>query len=266
MTKVINYMQASWLAPRRIKTIITTKQSGYSINKYTACNLATHVGEDVSITLANRKLLDSLLPNQPIWLQQTHSDNILELIDKNHYCIDDIVNHEYDAMITNQTNTIGVVLTADCVPIFITNKAGDFVGAIHAGWQGVLKNIVGKTIINLIKHQYQSEQFIIYLGTSICKNCFIIKHDVYLRFINDNINYKQFFTLISMDHQDQDNSNLSYHCDLSGLITYQLINSKVKINNIYYSNLCSFCNKDLFYSYRRDGETGRMAHLIWIDY
>ncbi|MFN8769953.1 MAG: peptidoglycan editing factor PgeF [Neisseriaceae bacterium] len=240
----------NWNKPTKVKVLITTRNGGVSMGAYRSFNLAAHVDDDPTLVLQNRKILSQYLPSEPIWLKQTHSTNILNLIDN----IDNIkinLENEYDGIITNNKSQVAVVMTADCIPLLLTDKHGTFVGAIHAGWRGLANGIVDNVLtqINVIK-----KDILAYIGPTICKHHFEVGHDVYQLF-NLSFNYDKYFV---------SHNNGKFLCDLPSIIKEQLINNGILEENITNSNLCTYCKSDLFFSHRRDKVTGRIASLIWL--
>lgn len=247
------YFKANFNANiKKVNTLITTRMSGYSLAPYNNFNLATHVGDNINHVNKNRNLLKKLIKKNIMWLNQTHSNNVLDLINNK-----DISNLELnnDAILINSDNYAGAILTADCKVLLITNLNGDFVMAIHAGWQGVINGIINNSIQKLISYNYNLNDIYVYFGPSICTKHFEIKDDVKEKFINMNTVNDKFIKA---------NNNKAYNCDLDGIIIEQLISLGLNKNNFSFSNFCTVCRNDLFFSYRKDGVTGRIASLIWI--
>lgn len=237
---------ANWKAPKHIKTLITTRHGGVSIGSFKSLNLALHVTDNPEHVIKNRQILREMLPSEPIWLNQTHSDNILN-IDKPSYNLHD----PYDASITKTSGIACVVMTADCIPILLTDTKGSFVAAVHAGWRGVANGIIGKTV----KQVAQNNEILAYLGPSISQNSFEVDKDVFDIFTNLKAENRQFL---------QRSGSGKYLADLVSIAKLQLIDAGVMIHNIWISEYCTVKEQELFFSYRRDNVTGRFASLIWI--
>lgn len=242
------FVYPHWATSPKVHSLITTRQGGLSRAPYDSFNIATHVGDDREIVLANRKLLELSLPNSPFWLNQTHSNKVVCL--NSSTLAEDILN--YDACFTYHKNLVCVVMSADCIPILLTNKNADFVAAIHAGWRGIESNIIENTIKKVNAPAYD---MLAYIGPAICKSHFEVGIEVLDLLVHSNNKNKQFFA--------PGNSN-KFHCDLVGIAKLQLLNLGLPEVNIYLSNRCTYCTQELFYSYRREGITGRIASLIWL--
>jgi YfiH family protein len=238
-----SYLKANWSAPKNVKTLITTRTSPDD-NDF---NLALHVGDNPKNVIHNRQMLSISLPNEPKWLSQTHTNLVLDL-DKN-----EADGKSYDAAITTTNSTVCVVMTADCIPILITNTAGSFAGAIHAGWRGVQNNIISNTIS---QSKTSAKNIIAYIGPAICAKHFEVGSDVFDIFFALDTDNKVFFT---------PKNNDKFECDLISIAKLQLVKLGVLEHNIYFSNLCTYCKNDLFYSYRKEKNTGRFASTIWLE-
>ncbi len=233
-----------WPAPDNIVALCTNRKQGKSQPPWDSYNLATHVGDDLSKVLGNRTLLkqQAQLPADPEWLNQTHSTDVITLSDTS--C------RKGDASITQQINQVAVVLTADCLPLLVCNQQGTEVAAIHAGWKGLLDGIV----INTIRAMASSPaDLLVWLGPAISQKHFEVGSEVKQQFGQAYTQTEQHFN---------PNNAGKFQADLYGLVTDQL--SSLGVKRIYGGDFCSYTQKDLFFSYRRDGVTGRMASLIWL--
>jgi len=224
----------------------TLRAGGKSEGKYKSFNLATHVNDDTNSVNSNRELLDQFLPNSPHWLNQTHSVDVIELPS---------TSLNGDASYTKKKDTVCAVQTADCLPLLVTNKKGTIVAAIHAGWRGLLNGVIENTIhkMNMSPHE-----LLVWLGPAISQKYFEVGADVKNSFCENDQHTEKAFRAIS----DQ-----KWLADI-----YYLAKMRLKafgITDIYGGSVmddyCTFANKADYFSYRRDGETGRMASLIWIE-
>ena len=240
-----NIIEAHWPAPSCVRAFCTTRNSGFSQSVFDSFNLAQHVGDDPEHVRLNRDhLRNSLnLPAEPTWLGQTHSTevSILELDQ----------NREVDAAVTRLKNTIAVIMTADCLPILLCNKKGSEVAAVHAGWRGLLSGVVEAT---LEKMSSPRGEVMAWIGPAINQPAFEVGAEVRTEFCDKHTFATTRFASARSDH---------WLCDLPGLASDIL--ASLGVSNIYLSGYCSFQQASLFYSYRREGKTGRMASLIWIN-
>ena len=224
----------------------TLRGCGKSEGKYKSFNLATHVNDETHSVNSNRDLLDQFLPSSPYWLNQTHSVDVIELPSP-------ALNG--DASYTKDTNTVCVVQTADCLPLLVTNKKGTIVAAIHAGWRGLLNGVIENTIH---KMNMSPNELLVWLGPAIGQKYFKVGADVKNNFCEKDQEAEKAFRAIS----DQ-----KWLADIYYLAKLRLKASGV--TDIYGGSVmdeyCTYANEADYFSYRRDGETGRMASLIWIE-
>jgi YfiH family protein len=183
------------------------------------------------------------LPNEPIWITQTHSTIVIEATPENR-------EKNADASFTQEPNCICAVLTADCLPILLCNKEGTQVAAIHAGWRGLANGIVESTL-NAFE---PSAGLFAWLGPAIGPQKFEVGKDVYDSFTHKHPEAQQAFLAIAEN---------MWLADLYALAKMRLASEGVQ--HIFGGNFCTYTEENLFFSYRRDkGKTGRMASLIWI--
>lgn len=239
----MNFIKPNWSAPNNVHAFTTTRLGGVSQAPYDSFNLADHVGEDEAIVAANRAILKTALslPNEPIWLEQTHSTIVLPATPNNR-------GKKADAAFTNAPNQVCAIATADCLPILLCNKTGTHVAAIHAGWRGMAHGIIENTVTAL-----QTKNLCVWLGPAIGPSEYEVGEEVKQEFISADPNATTAFT---PSPQGRWLANL-----------YQLARLRLQrlgINEIFGDDYCTFTDKNLFYSYRRDGaKTGRMVSLIW---
>ncbi len=221
-----------------------------STGVYQGLNLGLHVQDNPNLVLNNRQQLTAQLAlKTPLcWLNQTHSTLLLKIDDKTKQGI------EADAAWTEQHHQVCVVMTADCLPLLVTDKQGTFVCAIHAGWRGLCDGIIEKSLTKICnKLCMKSSELLVWLGPCIGKNAFEVGAEVRAEFIDQDPQAAVAFT----SYQDR------YLADLQQLARLRL--APFNVAQITASEHCTFSEPALFYSYRRDGKTGRMASLIYID-
>ena len=238
----MNWIEADWPAPDFIKAGTTTRLGGVSHAPYESFNLATHVGDNSAAVMKNRAMLS--LPAEPQWLEQVHSTEAVLLPSEERIL-------KADASFTTSKKIVCAVMTADCLPLLITDQKGSCVAAIHAGWRGLCNGIVEATINKL---PVAAEQLMVWLGPAIGPDVYEVGQEVYDAFTSDNEVARQAFVPASEGH---------WLFDIYRLARMRL--SKLGVVQIFGGDHCTLTEKEHFYSYRRDGITGRMASLIWID-
>jgi YfiH family protein len=240
----VNWYEADWPAADFIKAGTTLRKDGVSTAPYASFNLATHVDDEVALVEQNRAMLNLDIPTSPQWLEQTHSTEAILLP------CEDII-PKADAAYTTEKNIACAVMTADCLPLLITNKQGSCVAAVHAGWRGLCDGIIEATVKKL---PAAPESLLVWLGPAISADVYEVGKEVYDAFTKSNSKAKEAFTPTSEQH---------WLFDIYRMATLRLNNLGVK--HIYGGGRCTLSEKEDFFSYRRDGVTGRMASLIWIE-
>ena len=234
--------------PNNIRLISTPRilEGGRSKDNFDNFNLALHVDDKQSAVLANRDLLSRHynLPSDPVWINQTHSkisvdaDSISSIVDA-------------DASYSKKPGTVCGVLTADCLPIFISNKEGSAVGVAHAGWRGLADGIIESLIESF---DCDGENLIVHLGPAISQLSFEVGSEVKSQYLSKNKNFKNCFTHL----------NNKYYLDLYGAA--KIVLKSLGVSSISGGDRCTYKDSDQYFSYRRDGKcSGRMAHLIWME-
>lgn len=255
------FITPEWPVPGHIKAICTTRKGGRSAPPFDDFNLALHVEDDLEDVMFNRQQLfeQAKLPSLPVWLNQQHTDVAIELDD-----CDRLLNFPpplADASWTTQTGCVSVVMTADCLPLLITNKQGTLVSAIHAGWKGLHLGIVTKTIKAFLAKEggiTQAKDLLVWIGPAISSEYFEVGQEVLNHFVQKEAYNRSFFTKIKGQ-----NSPPKYLADLEGIVRHEL--KGLGVISVFGGGLCTYAESALFYSYRRSGKTGRIASCIWIE-
>lgn len=243
-----DWITPNWPSPQNVKAIFTTRTGGVSRNNrdgaYAGLNLGDHVNDDVSSVEQNRALLRRYLPDNPRWLKQVHGVRPV-WVDSNE------VKLEADAALSSNNGRVCAILVADCLPIFLCDTTGSVVGVVHAGWRGLAGGIIENAISEMAN---KSSEFIAWLGPAICPKHFEIGEEVREVFLEHDRNAISAFT---PSHNDN-----KWFADLFTLARQRL--TAVGVSKVYGGYECTFSDPSRFYSYRRDGQTGRMAALIWL--
>ncbi|MFD0709547.1 purine nucleoside phosphorylase YfiH [Photorhabdus akhurstii] len=235
----------NWPQPTTVKACSSTRLGGMSLSPYDSLNLGTHVGDKPDVVEQNRHILAEMaeLPQQPIWLEQVHGTRVVRL---NGQPLED---KRADAVYTNIPGQVCAVMTADCLPVLFCSSAGDEVAAAHAGWRGLCAGVLENTIaqFNAKSHQIQA-----WLGPAIGAKKFEVGNEVLQAFTSQHADLSQAFIPFGE----------KYLADIYLLAKLKL--QSVGVNAIFGGSECTVTNKEKFFSYRRDGITGRMATLIWL--
>lgn len=240
----VNWLEADWPASEFIKAGTTLRHGGVSKRPYNSFNIATHVGDELAMVQKNRAMLNNKIPGTPQWLEQTHSSNVVLLPSDERIPV-------ADAVYTEEKNIVCAVMTADCLPLLITDKKGSCVAAIHAGWRGLCDGIIEATIKKL---SAKPESLLVWLGPAIGADAYEVGEEVYDAFKNNNNAAREAFTSVSEGHW-----LFNMYCSA------KLQLNEIGVRQIYGGNHCTLSEEEHFFSYRRDGVTGRMASLIWIE-
>lgn len=240
------FIEPNWPAPSHIKAYTTLRSGGLSAAPYNSFNLAQHVGDHPEHVNQNRNLLkkELHLPNDPVWIQQIHSTQVVAATFENR-------NKEADASFSNQANQICIVLTADCLPILLCDRHGTQIAAVHAGWRGLAHGIIEETLNSMT---VPGHDLLAWLGPAISQPHFEVGHEVRELFLKAHPEAEIAFI---------PSPNQRWLADIYTLARIRL--KKWGVAAIYGGDYCTYAEKENFFSYRRDGDkTGRMATLIYI--
>jgi hypothetical protein len=239
------WLEPDWPAPAWVRAASTTRLGGFSEAPYDSLNLAEHVGDDKGAINRNRRRVELLLhlPNEPYWLEQVHGCDVLPLTQG---CRE----RQADAAWTDRPSTVCTVMTADCLPVLFCDQAGREVAAAHAGWRGLCEGVLEATIE---RFSAGPEALMAWLGPAIGPTAFEVGAEVRQAFMAVDATSEQAFQPVAGG---------KYLADLFSLARMRLQRSGVTA--IYGGGVCTYSDSQHFYSYRRDGVTGRMATMIWM--
>lgn len=252
MTNSPVFLFPDWPAPANVRAATSTRIGGVSHLEYASFNLAGHVGDSADTVASNREILQRVLqlPAQPVWLTQVHGVDVLRR-DGNS---ESKTSHEYDACYSNQKNNVCAVLTADCLPVLFCNRDGTEVAAAHAGWRGLVDGVLETT---LREFACDRSEILAWLGPAIGPKSFEVGRDVVDRFLVQWRAYGQkAVAACFVAHGAQ-----HWLCDIYALARLQL--HALGVEAVYGGGADTCADWQHFYSFRRDGDTGRMASVIW---
>ncbi len=245
---VKNLIIPDWPAPSGVKALFTTRAGGVSSGTFGSLNLGAHVGDAAADVEENRRRLSALLPSSPIWLNQVHG---IEVVDAAlvKYCGQAPL--AADASFTTLLNVPCVVLVADCLPVLFCTTDGSCVAAAHAGWRGLHRGILEHTVATM---NHKPSNILAWLGPAIGPSAFEVGNDVFKAFTEDAPQDAYAF-------KPATNGTLKYFADIYELARRRL--RRAGVTEIFGGQFCTVSNADRFFSYRRDGKTGRMGAMIW---
>ncbi|MCG8434376.1 MAG: peptidoglycan editing factor PgeF [Gammaproteobacteria bacterium] len=240
------WITPDWPAPVNVRAVVTTRMGGVSEPPFDTFNPVNDVGDTAQAARENRRRLQEYLAldNEPRWLKQVHGRQVVRA--------DKIASGEQaDAAWTQQQGLPCVVTTADCLPVFMCDKAGTFVAAIHAGWRGLAQGVVKQCLETV---PAVAQDIMTWLGPAIGPQAYEVGEDVYRAFISMDAKFEQAFNVLSTG---------KWLCDLYAVARLQL--SAAGVEEIYGGGFCTHSDKQRFFSFRRDKRCGRMANLIWLE-
>lgn len=249
---VVDFLQPDWPAPARVRALSTSRglaqrpSFGGSAGMYAGLNLGTHVGDRPEVVAANRQLLQQYcgLSRTPGWLNQVHGTNVLELDSWQGELVD------ADACVTSTEGLAAVVMTADCLPVLFCDTTGSRVAAAHAGWRGLCDGVLETTL----QHFVDPSAVMAWLGPAIGPQHFEVGAEVRAAFMAHAQAATEAFTPSPKPGK--------YLADIYVLARQRLTAAGVRA--IYGGDYCTVADSQRFFSYRRDGQTGRQASLIWL--
>lgn len=232
-----------WPAPANVRALQTTRNGGVSVAPYASLNLGSHVGDNPLAVSRNRMLLAPLLPSEPVWLNQVHG---IGVADAGHAgCLP-----EADASVSKHPGAVCVVMTADCLPVLLCDDMGSVVGAAHAGWRGLCDGVIESTVSAM---NVPASTLMAWLGPAIGPGEFEVGDEVRAAFVAKQPQAAAAFMACN---------NGKWLADIYQLARLRL--NDLGISRIYGGGLCTYREAERFYSYRRDGVTGRMGTFIWL--
>ena len=234
-------LEVDWPAPAHVRACVSTRSGGCSAPPRDSLNLATHVGDAANDVAENRRRLReaAALPSEPVWLNQVHGTTLVDAVPGQLL--------EADASYSRRRGVVCAVLTADCLPVLLCDRAGSAVAAVHAGWRGLLAGILPQTLAAL-----GAADWLAWVGPGISASAYEVGHEVVDAFVHQNPASSVFFRP----------AGLRFMADLPGLAEWQLRRAGVPYVARYEG--CTLGEPQRFFSHRRDGVTGRFASLIWL--
>ncbi|AAU92714.1 peptidoglycan editing factor PgeF [Methylococcus capsulatus] len=237
------WLEPDWPAPPGVRAASTLRPAGVSAGVYAGLNLGSHVGDDPAAVAANRALLrrDLGLPAEPAWLRQVHGNEAVEAGRE--------AEPEADASYTWNAGVVCAVMTADCLPVLLCTRDGAGLAAVHAGWRGLADGVIERAVAAL-----GTSDLLAWLGPAIGPEAFEVGDEVRAVFLSRDA---------ESDAAFRPGDNGRWLADIYLLARLRL--RRLGISDVYGGHWCTYSDESRFFSYRRDGVTGRMATLVWRD-
>lgn len=237
-------LRPDWPAPPGVRAVMTTRAGGISLPPYASLNLGQHVGDVPATVAANRARLRHDLPAEPAWLEQVHG---VTVVDAGALAAGAVP--VADASVAFVPGVVCAVMTADCLPVLLARRDGQAVGAAHAGWRGLQAGVLEATVAQL----GGGRDLLAWLGPAIGPTAFEVGDEVRAAFVADAAEASAAFRPGAAPGK--------WWADIYLLARQRL--QAVGVTAIHGGEHCTVSDPARFFSYRRDGRTGRMVALIW---
>jgi len=244
-------LPADWPAPPGVRAVTTLRHgAGISQPPFDHFNLGQHSGDTPETVACNRaELIQRLaLPSPPCWLRQVHGTGVQRFAAPANA---DAAAVEADAAVTSAPGVVLAILTADCLPVTLAARDGSEIAAAHAGWRGLAAGVLERTLAAMIT---PAHAVMVWLGPAAGPQAYEIGQQVFDAFTLHDPRARSTFTPTRPGH---------WRVDLYALARQRLTSAGIESNRIFGGQSCTICERQQFYSHRRDGRTGRMATLIW---
>ena len=238
-----DWIVPDWPAPARVRAVSTTRVGGVSRAHFASFNLALHVGDDPQDVAENRRRLQARIGVPVAWLEQVHGCDVADA--------DPACTPRADALLTRQAGLACAVMTADCLPVLLCDRAGSMVAAAHAGWRGLAAGVLEATVDRMAT---PPEELLAWIGPAIGPAAFEVGDEVRAAFVERHAEAGAAFMPAAGAGK--------WMADL-GLLARQRI-ARIGIEAVYGDASCTYADAGRFYSHRRDGRGGRMATLVWL--
>ncbi|HXE40620.1 MAG TPA: peptidoglycan editing factor PgeF [Azonexus sp.] len=233
-----------WPAPANVRAVQTLRSGGCSPAPWDSFNLGDHVGDDPARVAANRATLRAVLPAEPLWLTQVHGIAVVDAGTASPA-------READAAFARQPGKVCAVMTADCLPVLFCDRAGTVVAAAHAGWRGLLGGVLEATLGRM---GVPAGEVLAWLGPAIGPVAFEVGDEVRAAFVAGDPEAARAFVPHGAG---------KWLADIYCLARKRL--QVAGVGSVSAGDWCTVSDAGRFFSYRRDGVTGRQASLIWLD-
>jgi polyphenol oxidase len=250
-TDDLRIIEPDWPPPAGVRAAFTLRTGGVSAAPYDSLNLGAGIGDSREAVQENRRRVREILrlPAEPVWLEQVHGVDVVDLgADAD---VGAVIPPRADASVAHGPGPVCAIRVADCMPVLFAALDGSTVGGAHAGWRGLASGVLEATVARL---GVPGSRLVAWMGPAIGPEHFEVGDDVRTAFVTADAGAASGFVR---------NARGRWQCDLSALARRRL--QALGVAGIYGGGWCTFAEADKFFSYRRDGQCGRMAALIWIE-
>jgi YfiH family protein len=243
-------LEADWPAPSKVRAFSTLRRGlavGVSKPPFDDFNLGAQCGDDADAVAINRAALNWVgeLPSRPCWLRQVHGTRVWRFDAPAEHPI------EADAAVTSEPGVVLSILTADCLPLLLCADDGAEVGAAHAGWRGLCAGVIENTVAAM---RAPPDRLIAWLGPAAGPSAYEVGEEVRAAFIERDPRAAEAFASTRPGH---------WLCDLYALARQRL--AGIGVERVHGGQRCTISEPNSFFSHRRDGRSGRLASLVWIE-
>jgi len=243
----LEVIRPDWSAHERVRAAFTLRTGGVSAAPFNSLDLGTHVGDDPAAVAENRRRvrMELGLTSEPVWLQQVHGVRVVDLD-----AAASGVGSAADAAFTRRAGRVCAILVADCIPVLFAARDGTAVAAAHAGWRGLAGGVLEAAVAAL---GCEPSGLSAWLGPGIGRANFEVGDDVRDAFLSRSADGEAAF---------ERNARGRWQCDLALLARSRL--ARLGVTDVHGGSVCTYADATIFFSFRRDGQCGRMAALIWL--
>ena len=239
-----DWFDPDWPAPASVRALVTTRNGGVSAGPYASLNLGLHVGDAPAAVARNRALLRDRLPAEPLWLDQVHGTAVGD-------AGRDTSPVRADASVATRAGAVCIVMTADCLPVLFCNEQGTVVAAAHAGWRGLAAGVLDAALARMGE---PPGCVLAWLGPAIGPRAFEVGDEVRHQFVDADALAAGAFRPTGVAGK--------WTADLFMLARLRL--RRLGVERVYGGDVCTYFSPERFFSYRRDGITGRFASAVWL--
>lgn len=242
------FLRPAWSVPSRVRSAMTLRGGGYSAAPFDSLNLGMHVGDDADTVARNRARLHTTLalPSNPLWLQQVHGA-VVHIAGPTAPPAPPVA----DAAVCRTPGVVLAVMVADCLPVLLAERSGTVIAVAHAGWRGLAAGVIEAAVAAM---GVDTSTVTAWLGPAISQPNFEVGEEVLQSLVAADAGASVAF---------ERNASGRWQCDLPQLARRRL--QALGVGAMVDCGLCTFERQADFYSFRRDGRTGRMAALVWLE-